>query len=270
MMKGGITSGVVYPLAACELARTHKFVNIGGSSAGAIAACIVAAAECRARQRRLQPAGGAAGPDRADTAEVVHRGTADAAPRTPRSCLGSTRRRPAPPRSGEWSSRSSARSGRGSRGASLISVVVAVAGCVRSRRRARRRGVRHAVRHRCRLVAVIGGIVSAAWAVIGEVLATQAGMAAQGFGVCVGSDGKDAHAATAQDPGALTDWLSARIDEVAGVDRPLLMSDLVAARRQSPSDDHRPHPRPPHVLPVHRSGVPVRSRRARRPTSRRP
>src|SRR6478609_2717303 len=46
VMKGGITSGVVYPLAACELARTRKFVNIGGSSAGAIAACMVAAAEC--------------------------------------------------------------------------------------------------------------------------------------------------------------------------------------------------------------------------------
>jgi hypothetical protein len=45
VMKGGITSGVVYPLAACELARSHRFRSIGGSSAGAIAACLVAAAE---------------------------------------------------------------------------------------------------------------------------------------------------------------------------------------------------------------------------------
>lgn len=41
----GITSGVVYPLAACELAQIYKFKNIGGTSAGAIAAAAVAAAE---------------------------------------------------------------------------------------------------------------------------------------------------------------------------------------------------------------------------------
>jgi hypothetical protein len=29
-MKGGITSGVVYPLAICELAQTYKLKNIGG------------------------------------------------------------------------------------------------------------------------------------------------------------------------------------------------------------------------------------------------
>jgi predicted acylesterase/phospholipase RssA len=45
VMKGGITSGVVYPLAACELARTHRFRNLGGASAGAIAAVFIAAAE---------------------------------------------------------------------------------------------------------------------------------------------------------------------------------------------------------------------------------
>jgi predicted acylesterase/phospholipase RssA len=44
-MKGGITSGVVYPLAAVELSRNFRFVNIGGTSAGAIAAAAVAAAE---------------------------------------------------------------------------------------------------------------------------------------------------------------------------------------------------------------------------------
>jgi predicted acylesterase/phospholipase RssA len=45
VMKGGITSGVVYPLAAVELAKGHRFRNIGGTSAGAIAAAAVAAAE---------------------------------------------------------------------------------------------------------------------------------------------------------------------------------------------------------------------------------
>lgn len=45
VMKGGITSGVVYPHAACELARTYRFRNVGGTSAGAIAAAATAAAE---------------------------------------------------------------------------------------------------------------------------------------------------------------------------------------------------------------------------------
>ena len=45
VMKGGITSGVVYPLAACELSRAFRFKNIGGTSAGAIAAAATAAAE---------------------------------------------------------------------------------------------------------------------------------------------------------------------------------------------------------------------------------
>jgi predicted acylesterase/phospholipase RssA len=44
-MKGGITSGVVYPHAICELARTYRFVDVGGTSAGAIAAAAAAAAE---------------------------------------------------------------------------------------------------------------------------------------------------------------------------------------------------------------------------------
>jgi predicted acylesterase/phospholipase RssA len=48
IMKGGITSGVVYPLAITELAQTYTFKNIGGTSAGAIAAAAAAAAEyCR-------------------------------------------------------------------------------------------------------------------------------------------------------------------------------------------------------------------------------
>ena len=45
VLKGGITSGVVYPHALCEIARTYRFVNVGGTSAGAIAAAAAAAAE---------------------------------------------------------------------------------------------------------------------------------------------------------------------------------------------------------------------------------
>jgi predicted acylesterase/phospholipase RssA len=45
VLKGGITSGVVYPHALCELARTYSFASVGGTSAGAIAAAGAAAAE---------------------------------------------------------------------------------------------------------------------------------------------------------------------------------------------------------------------------------
>jgi predicted acylesterase/phospholipase RssA len=47
VMKGGITSGVVYPNTVTRLAETYRFVNIGGTSAGAIAAAATAAAEYR-------------------------------------------------------------------------------------------------------------------------------------------------------------------------------------------------------------------------------
>src|SRR6185295_14728265 len=45
IMKGGITSGIVYPRAVLALADGHRFRSIGGTSAGAIAAAITAAAE---------------------------------------------------------------------------------------------------------------------------------------------------------------------------------------------------------------------------------
>jgi hypothetical protein len=45
VMKGGITSGVIYPGAVCELATTYRLRSVGGASAGAIAAAAAAAAE---------------------------------------------------------------------------------------------------------------------------------------------------------------------------------------------------------------------------------
>jgi predicted acylesterase/phospholipase RssA len=47
VMKGGITSGIVYPAAVVEIAKTFTFKNVGGTSAGAIAAALTAAAERR-------------------------------------------------------------------------------------------------------------------------------------------------------------------------------------------------------------------------------
>jgi len=50
VMKGGITSGIVYPLAITEIAKAFRLRSIGGTSAGAIAAAAAAAAEA-GRQR---------------------------------------------------------------------------------------------------------------------------------------------------------------------------------------------------------------------------
>lgn len=44
-MRGGATSGVVYLLAVCEVATKFRVRNVGGASAGAIAAAATAAAE---------------------------------------------------------------------------------------------------------------------------------------------------------------------------------------------------------------------------------
>ncbi|MGZ5618802.1 MAG: patatin-like phospholipase family protein [Usitatibacter sp.] len=50
VMKGGVTSGIVYPGAIVELSRHYCFQSIGGTSAGAIAAAATAAAEYRRRK----------------------------------------------------------------------------------------------------------------------------------------------------------------------------------------------------------------------------
>jgi hypothetical protein len=47
VMKGGITSGVVYPTAIRTIAEQYSFRNLGGASAGAIGAVAAAACEFR-------------------------------------------------------------------------------------------------------------------------------------------------------------------------------------------------------------------------------
>lgn len=50
IMKGGITSGVVYPYAVLNIATRHRLRSIGGTSAGAVAAALSAAAEYARRE----------------------------------------------------------------------------------------------------------------------------------------------------------------------------------------------------------------------------
>ena len=63
IMKGGLTSGVVYPGTIRELAKSHRFVNLGGASAGAIGAAAAAACEYH---RLNQPDGTPGGFERLD------------------------------------------------------------------------------------------------------------------------------------------------------------------------------------------------------------
>lgn len=58
IMKGGISSGVVYPLTICKLATRYRLRSIGGTSAGAIAAVMAAAAEYRRQHDTAAPAAG--------------------------------------------------------------------------------------------------------------------------------------------------------------------------------------------------------------------
>jgi len=53
VMKGGVTSGVVYPPAIRKLKERFRFRALGGASAGAIAAAATAAAEYARQQERL-------------------------------------------------------------------------------------------------------------------------------------------------------------------------------------------------------------------------
>ena len=50
VMEGGVTSGIIYASAVAELSKSYRFSSIGGSSIGAFAAALTAAAECNRRQ----------------------------------------------------------------------------------------------------------------------------------------------------------------------------------------------------------------------------
>ena len=71
VMKGGVTSGIVYPRLVTRLARRYRFVRIGGSSAGAIAAAFTAAAEYDRHQRTLGVVPSADGPTGFDRLEAM-------------------------------------------------------------------------------------------------------------------------------------------------------------------------------------------------------
>jgi hypothetical protein len=70
IMKGGITSGVVYPKAILELSQHYRFRSIGGTSAGAIAAVITASAEYNRKGGGFQAIAALPGEMRAELATL--------------------------------------------------------------------------------------------------------------------------------------------------------------------------------------------------------
>ena len=234
VMKGGITSGVVYPLAGCELAKTYRFRSIGGSSAGAIAACLVAAAEYGRdtggfnRLAQLPPEIGPTLPDlfspgpKSKTAHTALMTWLDKDRSTGMRIvriLGAAL----------WARRWVLVWG-------FVLSVLAAVGIITARPIDETRTTARSIL--AGTVFAAGVLFTIEQALMREVRSTIAGITEQGFGICIGSAGPNAD--PSGPPRYFTDWLGAKIDEIAGLGLPsaagaeprppgpLLMRDLAA------------------------------------------
>jgi predicted acylesterase/phospholipase RssA len=225
VMKGGITSGVVYPLAACELAKRYRLRQIGGSSAGAIAAALVAAAEHGRDSggfNRLAALPATVGERLASLfTPGPHTREAHAlvmAALEPEASPAARRRRVVA-------------AGVRSRWALFTSTVVAVlalgaAAMLLAAGWPSDGGDLAGLAGGLALLAPAGLLAGVLVTAVAIVTSTKRGLDRQGFGLCVGSDGPNADSRQDAEPTSLTDWLAAAIDAVAGVDRPLTFGDL--------------------------------------------
>lgn len=259
VMKGGITSGVVYPRALTELAGRYRFRNVGGSSAGAIAAAMAAAAEYgrdRGGFERLdrlpdeiapvlpdlfQPGPNSAVAHQAVMSLVDRDASRARKARRVLSCMVRAQR-----------GRFLGVLGAGTLAALLVTLLAVGLDGFRPADVAG--GVVVFV-----VLLAIAAVAATGWALWREARTTWDGLAQQGFGVCVGSAGRQAPApgrtdghgaagaagageaaaggaqaggaeagAAAVPPGQLTDWLADHIDAVAGTAGPLTFGDLAA------------------------------------------
>ena len=217
VMKGGITSGVIYPRAVAELAQTYRLSSVGGASAGAIAAAAAAAAELGRQTGGFEELDAmpdelaAVGPDGHSTLASFFQPTATAAP--------------------------------------LFRLLFAVAGAESGKVGALVRGLlgsfwKEALVGSCvgsvlvvvsllgegvaTVAGVVGGllllVIGAAVGVLVGALRTFARVAGDGFGMCTGMEGDGAGGAT-----PLTPWLYEKIQSLAGRgpgDAPLTFGDL--------------------------------------------
>jgi hypothetical protein len=215
VMKGGITSGVVYPAALVELAQTYRFRGLGGASAGAIGAAAGAAAEfARDGFTRLAGLPGQLGEGRLGRLFVAQRRTR-ALMRLLNAYLGAA----SPGRPVSTARRALAVLLAATAAFPVATLVGLVPGLV------------------CVAVGVVAG-GAAGWllAVVGVVVLVLGWLAALGFrlyrtvtvdlpanlfGICRGTGTGDEQ--------GFTDWLAQSIDDVAGLEpdqRPLLFGDL--------------------------------------------
>lgn len=232
VMKGGITSGVVYPLAVCELARTYRLRSVGGSSAGAIAAAFAAAAEygrddggferLAALPQEIAPRL----PDLLQPTEhtrVAHEmvmasvepdaSTMTKLRRILSTAVGAQRR-------WFW--------------LTFVLAALVPAGLALLAASGQLSGWRFVpLVLLLLLIAVVAFALAIATALGQEGRTTWGALGQQGFGIYMGSAGAANHdgdhgaaGGNPSTPDQLTDWLAARIDSVAGVDAPLTFGDL--------------------------------------------
>lgn len=230
IMRGGITSGVVFPKAITRLARTYKFVSIGGTSAGSIAAVMAAAAEYRR-------ATGTTAAEQ-DAGFAVIDGMADDLARNLKTLF-----QPSPQTRPLFDIAMRVIASGGSRSAFLAGALSAFR-------------VPAAMAAAPGLLLLLWALYTAnVWAFIVAVLVLLVGPAvaiavclwravtvvlpAHDFGICSGLR-TDASA-----PLAFTDWIAKKLDEAAGLDpdsegyRPLTAGDLRTAGGWAPSGDGR-------------------------------
>lgn len=214
-MKGGITSGIVYPGAVRELAQEYDFVNIGGTSAGAIAAALTAAAELRRKT-----GGGDAGFDALAKLPAWMAEKVDG-----RSRLLSLFA-PTPATAPLFHAAIAFIETQGTKGAKTTALLgaivrrfpffaglVALAGIVLMIVAAR--SADHvAIVAVILALALVTGIGMVVAAVVEALLSAARTLPQQGFGISTGR--------------ALTEWLSGEIDAVAGVGDPVTFADLRA------------------------------------------
>jgi predicted acylesterase/phospholipase RssA len=229
IMRGGITSGVVFPKAIVGLAQTYRFVSIGGTSAGSIAAVMAAAAEYRR-------ATAATAGDKAAGFAVVDRMAAE---------LGSNLKtlfQPSPETRPLFTIAMRVIASGGTRSAFLVGALLAFRGPV--------------------ALAAVPGLLLLLWALsaanfwmaVVAVLALFVGPAvavvvclwravtvvlpAHDFGICSGLSADEAG------PPAFTDWIARSLDEAAGRDpgkgyKPLTAGDLKTAGGWPPAGASR-------------------------------